>query len=82
VYLYSDILSERADHIRWRDLRLNYDINRGVGGKLPAEHVQLYIYVNNICMLWKANKYGIDPDYGSGLIPAPRSVSAGMVIDF
>ena len=82
VYLYSDILSERADHIRWRDLRLSYDINPRARGKLPAQRVQLYVYINNICILWKANKYGIDPDYGSWLIPAPRSIAAGVVIDF
>ncbi|MBS1567211.1 MAG: SusC/RagA family TonB-linked outer membrane protein, partial [Bacteroidetes bacterium] len=82
VYLYSDILALRADHIRLRDLRLSYDINRRAGKTALAEHLQLYLYVNNVCMLWKANHYGIDPDYGSWLMPTPRTVSAGMVIDF
>lgn len=82
VYLSSDILSEKADHIRLRDIRLGYDLNRRPGSRLPVEHAQVYIYINNIGILWKANKYGIDPDYGSGLIPAPRTVAAGISIDF
>jgi len=82
AYLYSDILVEKADHIRLRDIRLSYDLTKKAMNRLPVEHIQLYIYVNNIGILWKANHYGIDPDYGSYLIPAARTVSAGITVDF
>ncbi|MDQ2719434.1 MAG: hypothetical protein M3Z26_06675 [Bacteroidota bacterium] len=42
---------------------------------------QLFLYLNNVGILWKANKLGIDPDYGMGL-PAPRSISIGIKANF
>jgi hypothetical protein len=82
VYLYSNLLVERADHIRLKDIRLSYDMSRRLCKKIQAERVQWYLYINNIGILWKANKYGIDPDYGSYLIPAPRTIAAGITMDF
>lgn len=52
-YLRSEILVERGDHIRLQDVQLSYR-----WGKL-----QLYSYVSNIGILWRANRHDIDPDY-------------------
>jgi hypothetical protein len=43
--------------------------------------MQFYLYVNNIGLLWRANNKGIDPDYVNS-IPNPRSLSAGVKVDF
>ncbi|MBS1563790.1 MAG: hypothetical protein JST39_05345, partial [Bacteroidetes bacterium] len=60
-----------------------YDIRREKTKekKLPVRAVQLYIYANNIGLLWTANDKKIDPDYVSS-IPNPRTLSIGMKIDF
>jgi len=47
----------------------------------------LYVYANNLGILWRANDQGIDPDFndngnGSRIIPAPKTVSLGFRISF
>lgn len=75
-YAGSDVLAERGDHIRFKDIRLNYDFNKKLAQKTVFASVQLYIYINNIGIIWKANKSGIDPDYQIGY-PAVRTISVG-----
>jgi TonB-linked SusC/RagA family outer membrane protein len=83
VYSYSNLLVERADHIRLQDIRLNYNLSRQRIQKLPFQNVQFYIYVNNLGLLWARNKHGIDPDYiSNGTLPATKTFSAGVNITF
>ncbi len=82
VYLYSDILVQRADHIRLQDIRLSYDMDKHCWHKLPAKTIRFYIRVNNIGILWRANKYGIDPDYGSSMVPVARTIAVGLTAGF
>ncbi|SMD01347.1 SusC/RagA family TonB-linked outer membrane protein [Pedobacter nyackensis] len=60
IYTYSDILVEKADNIKLQDIRFSVQL------KNPFKHaissLQMYVYVNNIGYLWKANSYGLDPD--------------------
>jgi TonB-linked SusC/RagA family outer membrane protein len=74
VYLYSDLLALKGDHIRFDDIRLSYDLPSG--RKLSG---QLYLYVNNIGIIWRSNKQGIDPDYQD--LPPVRTLAAGFRID-
>lgn len=78
LYIYSSALVEKGDHIRIRDINISYDMERS-GLKLPFKRTQVYVYANNIGMLWKANEAGIDPDYQTG--PPPRTIAAGLRID-
>jgi len=82
VYPLSDILVEKGGHIRLQDVRLSYDIHKQDGRKLPFRSMQLYIYANNLGILWRANRHGIDPDYGDMSIPAPRSIAIGVNVKF
>jgi hypothetical protein len=43
--------------------------------------LRIYVYANNLGILWRANNKGIDPDYVSG-IPNPKTIAAGLKIDF
>lgn len=82
VYQYSDVLVDKGDVIRLQDVRLNYDIGKGQH-RWPFQSTQVFIYVNNVGILWRANKDGIDPDaYGFGAIPNPRSIAAGVNVNF
>lgn len=80
-YTYASILVEKGDHIRLQDLRLDY-VFPSIGKKTPAS-LQLFLYINNIGILWRANKQDIDPDVNDSFqgieqIPAMRSVSLGF----
>jgi len=75
IYTYSDVLVEKGDHIRLRDIRLGYTVPKV--GNLPFKSLNVFCYVNNLGILWKANKQNIDPDFVSG-IPTPRTIAFGL----
>jgi TonB-linked SusC/RagA family outer membrane protein len=79
-YLTSQVLVAKADNIRLQDITLSYDLNRLNWRKLPFSHIQVYAYGNNLVLLWKANHFGIDPDYQGGR--PPRTFALGLKIDF
>ncbi|HMV08160.1 MAG TPA: SusC/RagA family TonB-linked outer membrane protein [Cyclobacteriaceae bacterium] len=79
-YLFSDALAEKGDHIRFQDIQLSYTLNQSSFGKLPFQRAQVYAYMNNIGILWKATDKVPDPDY---LITPPlRTYSIGLKVDF
>lgn len=80
-YKYSDVLVEKGDHIRLQDIQLSYQLNKNERKWLPMNHMRFYVYANNLGILWKANKKRIDPDFISG-IPNPKTIAAGLNIDF
>ncbi|PWV44638.1 SusC/RagA family TonB-linked outer membrane protein [Chitinophaga sp. S165] len=76
VYGNSTILVEKADHIRFQDLRISYDLGN-VLNQQRIKRLQLYFYVNNLGIIWRKNKYNLDPEYVN--IPSvPRTASLGV----
>ncbi len=85
VYNYSSILIDKGDHIRLQDVSLSYDLTRQQFSNLPFSTIRIYAYVNNIGILWRANKDGIDPDYvpnGGTLYPNPKTYAVGVKMGF
>jgi TonB-linked SusC/RagA family outer membrane protein len=84
AWLYSEKLVENASHIRLRDVNLSYDLYRGKK-KYFFKSMQVYLYMENLGLLWKANKAGIDPDYVpltySTFLPAPFTLTAGFKVE-
>lgn len=84
-YQYSNVLVDKADHIRLQDIRLAYSLT-GKGKRSFLDHAELYLYASNLGILWKANKQGLDPDYTSVLqrhtLRIPTSVSLGLRASF
>ncbi|WP_312746726.1 SusC/RagA family TonB-linked outer membrane protein [Sphingobacterium multivorum] len=72
-YSLSSALVEKADQIKLRDFQLAYRINSSKVIKNP----QLYLYMQNLGTLWRANTWGIDPEFGKNS-PDPFSVSLGI----
>jgi TonB-linked SusC/RagA family outer membrane protein len=72
-YNGSEATIEKGDHIRIQDINFTYTLLN----KRSVSPIKLYIYLNNIGIIWKANKAGLDPDYNDGGIPLPLSFSAG-----
>ncbi|MBX3253291.1 MAG: SusC/RagA family TonB-linked outer membrane protein [Chitinophagaceae bacterium] len=73
-YAASEINVERGDNIRFQDININYTTNLANWKKNPFKSVNFYLYLNNVGIIWKANRAGLDPDYG---IPPPFSFSLG-----
>lgn len=85
VYAYSNILIDKADHIRLQDIRLSYDIPKAQLNRMGIQRLQLYVYANNIGIIWKANKDNIDPDVliNQGLVyPNPKTWAVGLNVNF
>ncbi len=72
-YSSSEVLVEKADHIRFQYLNLGYTLSKTRWKALPVKDLNLYLNVNNLGVIWTANKSGIDPEYGNDtftLLPA------------
>ena len=80
IYTYSSALVEKGDHIRLQDISLSYTLDRKHMERLPFSKVEIYSYVNNIGILWKAASGNLDPDYPTS--KPSRSVSLGVRLDF
>jgi len=84
-YAASSVLVEKGDHIRLQDMRLDYSFP-SLGNRIPAS-LNLFVYLNNIGILWRANRQGIDPDVNDSFqgveqIPAIRTISLGFQLQF
>lgn len=78
VYGSSSARVFSADHIRLEDIRLDYRIPK-IGKVLRS--MQVYCNVNNLGIIWRANKFGIDPE---SLMqpPPPRQITVGFNASF
>lgn len=75
-YQYSEALVTKGDNIRLQYINVNYSMDRNTFKRLPLAGIQLFFIVNNPGIIWKANKYGIDPDFGS--LPPAKTYSFGL----
>jgi TonB-linked SusC/RagA family outer membrane protein len=82
AYLNSDVLVEKGDHIRLQDVRLAFDLAKSRISKMPVQHMQVFLYASNLGILWRANNAGLDPDYGSSVLPPGKSLALGVNINF
>ncbi len=85
-YQYSSVLIDNGDHVRLQDIRLSYDFDQTKLRRLPFKHFQLFVYANNIAILWRANHDGLDPDLSTNTTaaayPLPRTYSFGFRANF
>ncbi|MCT3806350.1 SusC/RagA family TonB-linked outer membrane protein [Elizabethkingia anophelis] len=83
-YLGSEALVEKGDHIRLQYINLNYSFSKEVLQTLKLKNLQLYCNINNIGILWRANKQGIDPDYNWGTysLKPVTTYSLGLRVQF
>jgi len=62
-YINSEVLVSKGDHVRLQDINLTYNFNSQVAGKLHMKNLRLFAYINNVAMIYKANKENLDPDF-------------------
>jgi nucleoside-diphosphate-sugar epimerase len=80
-YSLSEASVEKGDLIRLQDVNLNYTFNELHLCKKQLQSVQLYVYASNFGLIWRANKKGLDPDYGTATPPS-FSISFGHKTTF
>ncbi|MES2329275.1 MAG: SusC/RagA family TonB-linked outer membrane protein [Bacteroidota bacterium] len=68
-YQFSQINVLKADNIKLQYINLGYSFD-GSKVRLPFERLQVYFNAANLGIIWRANKYGIDPDYPSSFPPS------------
>ena len=62
-YANSEVNVHRGDHIRLRDVRVQYVINKGALPSLPVQSIQFFLNASNLnVILWRANKQRLDPN--------------------
>ena len=86
-YKSSSATIARGDHIRLQDVSIGFDFDQSNWKNIPVKQVQLYFYANNLGIIWKANKFGLDPDYITDYgnifnTPLSISLSFGLKIFF
>ncbi|MGN8035656.1 SusC/RagA family TonB-linked outer membrane protein [Chitinophaga sp. 22321] len=80
-YTNSTVNVYRGDHIRFQDINLTYNFHNIYLQKLKMSNLSLYIYVNNLGLLWVSNPEKIDPEAISGMKPT-RSYTIGFRANF
>jgi len=80
VYTFADILVEKGDHVRFQDINVSYDLQKSKYRWLPFNKVSVYGYFNNLGIIWRANRHGLDPDYVFQPYPASPTYSFGINI--
>ena len=84
-YQYSSALVGNAANVRLQDIRLSYELTKANWKGLPFSSLQLYTYASNLGIIWRANKYGIDPDIStisSHGYPNPFMIAFGFSAHF
>jgi hypothetical protein len=67
-YTLADINVVSASYVKLRDVTLSYNFSRKLLQTLKLESLSVFAQGGNV-LIWTANKYDIDPEYGRGLPP-------------
>jgi TonB-linked SusC/RagA family outer membrane protein len=83
MFAKSSYLVERADHIRLQDIKIGYEFSKERYRALPFKKIEIYGYLNNVGIIWRANSSNIDPDYNNIYrIPPSMTMCIGFNINF
>jgi hypothetical protein len=76
-YTSGDINVINASYIKLRDITLSYRLPQELLKRINTQSVTLRAQMNNV-MLWRANKFGIDPEFISNLPFNQNSFTFGV----
>lgn len=87
-YQRASVLVEKGDHVRLQYINMGYEFKRRSESRIPYHSLRLYTQLDNLGILWKANKQGLDPDfqaYASAAavsIPTPFLFTLGLKLNY
>jgi len=64
-----------------QDIRLGYTWTPSKGKSEVVKSIQTFLFINTQTILWRANKYHLDPDYFRDDLPAQLAVSLGLRVE-
>ncbi|WP_293298881.1 SusC/RagA family TonB-linked outer membrane protein [Pedobacter sp. UBA4863] len=79
-YQNAEPLITKGNHLRLQFINFSYTLNNIGGSFLSAKNLTLFATASNLGILWAANKFGIDPDYGN--LPPSRQYAFGLKINY
>ncbi|MBT0812988.1 SusC/RagA family TonB-linked outer membrane protein [Litoribacter ruber] len=79
-YQLSSVLVERGDHVRLQDINVSYTFPNVNFKRHSISRLEIYSYINNLGVLWKASDDPLDPDFRT--MRPLTSVSLGLRADF
>lgn len=77
-YKSSSTLISKGDHIRLQDINISYRFSQPAFG---LSNVKFFVIGSNLGIIWRSNKYDIDPDYQLNF-PAQKIFSLGLSANF
>lgn len=82
VYNDSEILITKGDQLKLKDVGFSYTFLPKNASRSFFRKIKLQAYASNLGVIWRANEYGIDPDYPDADYIPPKTFSFGVQIDF
>ncbi|APU97857.1 hypothetical protein BV902_17235 [Sphingobacterium sp. B29] len=79
LYTYSNVLVEKSDIIRLQDIQIGW---RLLDDLLWLKSLDLTFMVDNVGIIWRANKQGLDPNVFQSAYPVPRQFSLRLKTTF
>ncbi|WP_165500407.1 SusC/RagA family TonB-linked outer membrane protein [Pedobacter psychroterrae] len=81
-FIMGDVNVVSASFVKLRDITLFYDLPTILVNKIKAQGVTFRAQLSNV-MLWKANKYGIDPEFQGVIAPSNQNtITVGANVSF
>ncbi len=78
-YAYSSATVAKADNIRLQDINLSYTFSKP---DWYIQNLRVYVNISNIGILWRANDWNLDPDFGPTSYPTPHMITFGLTANF
>lgn len=79
-YNYSSVLVGHADNIRLNDIRVAYHVAKEKQGFSFTNDLEVFVYLSNVGIIWKADKSKYDPDFP--IMKPSLRVTGGININF
>lgn len=79
-YKGSEATVLKSDYVRLQYINVSYHLEQSKMKKLPFKDLKLFIVLNNLGMIWRANHAGIDPDFNQ--LPISETTSFGFNANF
>lgn len=76
-----DVNVVSASFVKLRDITLFYDLPKPIASMIKTQNVTFRVQLSNV-LLWKANKYGIDPEFQGNMPANQHTISLGANVSF
>lgn len=78
-YQGAEPLVEKADHVRLQYINFSYRFSNLQLNKIGVKQIQFFANANNLGVIWRANKLGLDPDFeGEYIMPPVKQLAFGI----